>query len=307
MSGVFSSRKPGFGSWLIAGAGVVGVAGLIGTIHLFVTGLRLAQIQAELRDYLGTQPSVQVLLTEARFRPVLSADDKKVRRAIDLAGLIDLRDYDSALERIEQIEGAAETLAPILETLADQKTERAKIEAREESLEKQYALFDETYLSMRSELAGLIRVVLPQQKADEKPELLFYEKGVLAGLPVLEGVPDGVSDYAALAKFGTAPSGEEEMISADDLHLRLEVLRTQADTISREVKALDAEADRTSDTEEKLKESMRSLADQAETESRAIIFKLARPAVHPWVPAVYNALKEPVSRYIFNVPELAVR
>ena len=52
---------------------------------------------------------------------------------------------------------------------------------------------------------------------------------------------------------------------------------------------------------------MRSLSDQAETESRAFICKLARPVVHPWVPAVYNTLKGLVGRYLFEVPELHVK
>lgn len=324
VSQVEISDEPPSWKWVLG----VGFAVLLGValygVDLFGTSLYFLDLHKNFKERLSSTESMADLLAQAEFKPLIEGKNKELDILLGIEKFLEKSEYDRAITwsknpAIKNVAGLTElTLA--LEKLKALSTKTPEAGNSVASAELEYRGLQSQYAVLTSRLAKALgqealaeswqeRAASIAEDANSEFEVAFYESGVLAGLPVIEGLPDALSDYPEIADH--LPSQTQRSFqrslgwSGSGLRRELATLLTDANTLtpmltlSSEQLAMAKQAVEDSKSEITLTES------QAREARDQILAQLTKPQLSEHARMVYAFVKDKSQGVFEGLPEIS--
>lgn len=331
-----TATMPGPLSWLTALLSVSLLGGGLYFGKLVGGGYRYAALQEALRNEIATSDHPELLLNDARFRPLFADRERQTSQAYRALSLLSGGDLEKALKLLESKDlatmgGRAELRDLILSVLESRKSAGSTSDAQDalvQKIRRNRALYRLLVREVSGILLGTQDAAKPgdagagaapddaamtEQKEESMADLLtappYYSSGVLAGFPVLSDIPDGIPDMKALVvmlpphvrSILTNISSKQQalMKRLDELKGRAAELRTESEEHVRKLAAIVNERD-----------TLRKAEKQAEKELRArgrtVVKRMSLPTLDPKVESAYVVFRTLAAKADLKLPALEV-
>jgi hypothetical protein len=237
------AAEPTASRWVFACIGLCLALAILYAGELLSTAYYYAVLQRGFEKSLSGDVDLAFALDNPEFQRLFAGSQHEIRTLRPVVSLIMLRDAGKAasyLKKLSLPETPQNTqLIRNLNELSalHDKGENSKLES--EKLRAAQDALKESYLDVKAaEYAFLNGEKNPRPfRADLKQapdELLFYTSGILDGLPLIDGLPDAVQDFAQLVHFYPltkphVPPPTSEALMEEIQQLRLQSLNIKAD------------------------------------------------------------------------------
>lgn len=277
-------------------------AGVIVVGGLGAQGYTLATLQERASDMSKEKDGTVHVLENESFAPLFTRASTQTHDWRAVADLVAQHQYEQALDSITATTFRGDVHSTFLSNLlrdivafeADDEDVRPE---RRSALERRLGLSLEAYHGLQRELLTALQTTPPtasptglSSENGIDSEHLFYRDGVLAGLPLLEGIPDDLADLKALVLYFPGV-GKLERNAALALTDTFDGLRKRGQDLAGQLRGAqqaigDYESAKTR-FESELAERRRKIDDA----TRGAILSLAEPHISEPVKTVYNFMR----------------
>ncbi len=244
-------------SWSVALGSALLVAGFIHGAQLASEGYCMAMLQRQLKASLADESQATVVMLDTRFEQLLPPEEGRIKAARELITALSVDDIEKAARLLETSKNL-----PAIPAITKTRTHvvaATELMSRGTSLEDQLRAVEQKQQrsqQLKSLLAKDLSALLgvgPQAELPAGESMAFYESGILASLPVLDGIPDAIADNKVLAKYTSkqvaetlVTIGPKNLALSDrmkDLRARSLQLKAEETALLAQRKAAEAELD----------------------------------------------------------------
>lgn len=291
-------------SWLVSGAAFGFVVLSLHWSQIAATGWRFARLQDAFSTAIVGRGSLESAVDDSRYKLLFDGHRGVLRLTHPLFGMIEHGELSRALQMLEHEETPKHPLlivmAQRLRPVRGDDVSFQKLKDRERFAKATEENLWNRYVETSIRAAELLSVKPP---SGEVRAFKFYESGVLAGLPVLPAIPDGIESFEQLKNFSfKLREIEEEQRVAFEGEIR------NAAEISGELAAQvlehQAASTKRASTLKEMGERLAKATREARLLAKKFARELTRQTVDPEVRSNYAFFREVLERYHIRVPEL---
>ncbi len=175
----------------------------------------------------------------------------------------------------------------------------------------------EEYVQLKSDFRNYLgnesknRPEVPQaEDTDEEQSTIctFYGSGMLAGMPILTSLPDGVIDFRDLGRYFTLTRAGAPTPSADAAAKGLEVLRARGLALQSECDGIKMKTADILSQQSANETNRKKLLNDSQDIVRKILFALAKPEIDRSTATAYDLFRLSLNKYAgYNLPTLWVK
>ncbi len=304
-------------SSFIAGASALLVVSLLFLSHHAVNGYYQARLYEQLTISLRAGSAPSELAIDPEYRQLLTSDDTFVKKTIVLIDQLTAQQFIEIKEQMKRKWFPKDLLDDNFRQSIEQATILAKeigaVETEQGDVRAKQAQNETAFELLRLELK---QIVFPNETDADEPQPTdhstepiasrIYERGVLAKLPRIEGIPDNLTDLDALLVYAPEIFQEEKNPTRARTALTAQLAELQTSVaeiintgehLERRVAALEHKLNERNETLSVIERSLVS-------DCREILVRLSKPKIHPLTELVYGEIQELASRFQLSLPEL---
>ena len=283
-------------SWGLALGSVLLLGGLLHAAQLATQGYCVAMLQRQLKAALIDESQVGVVMMDARFQQLLPREDGRVKAVRELIVALQLGDIGKAARLLETSKNLP-AIPSIVKTRAhvvaanELVNRRTTLEEQQKSVIQKQLRTQQLFALLKKDLSTLLGVDQQEAKTVDTVPISLYQSGLLAGLPVLDTIPDALSDTKSLTKF-VSRSVAETLVTVgakhqslterlDDLHSRAQQLKLEEASFADQLRAVQTELNGHTERVDAAVEACRAELTQ-------IVADIAKPKIEPQVSDAYG-------------------
>ena len=297
--------------------GVLLTFALLWYSDLAATGYYYSKLQSDLEVVLNDELKLASLSEQSNIHPLISTKDIPQRLVIESLFAVEKRNFEKALLLSSNSVYPATSYTDSLRTQLRSISNVLQHKSKTEKVLKDVLDRSETILKTYNRLSGEYCVALNiplslRKEASHTASLPLYKEGFLAGLPIIDGIPDNVADEKILNDHLAArvkalgghiqytPPDRSVLAVLDDIRSHLSVTSVQFDQYAEQTKYL----------EQKHSDLLQASLDSHQ-ESKRLVREILREQAVPILPGrvqyAYNALRAVGNSFGQDMPELRLK
>lgn len=315
MSTASPSPTPTPFAWCLAVGSTAVVATVLVVAGFAARGYSIALLQEEAASAASRGATLE-LLERPKFAPLFVRTASQVRDWRAVVDLVRQRRYDSALEALEAATFRKDPHSMLLanlirETIDYQADDESVQPSRRDSLERRQALTLQGAAELKRAIFQQLGVTasdhtteLGKREGKSEEQETFYREGLLAGLPTLDGIPDGLADLKAASLYFPAIEHADKS-TANAIIASLDSFRTRANDIRQQLTESQNELDSFDEAKQTFEQELKSKRQKVDETTRGAILALAEPKLSEPIVSVYSCLRIVSRKFIGKkLPEL---
>ena len=189
-------------SWAVAIGSTLLVAGCIHAAQLASQGYGMAMLQRQLKASLINESQASVVILDTRYEQLLPHEDGRVKAARELIAALQLGDLARAgriLESSKNLPAVPSITKTRGHVVAANEVinRKATLEDTQRTVAQKQLRAQQLAVLLAKDLGALLGVSAQEEHGGQ---VALYQSGVLAGLPLLVGVPDAIKDMKELQR-----------------------------------------------------------------------------------------------------------
>ena len=304
--------------FVVSVCSLIAVLFCLGFADKAATGLYFGNLYQDFSLSISASGTTKDIFSEKRFGEILPERDRFSRRLYELVGLIEKSDFKKSQEIVSGNEFPSNELGEKLESLVEDgvrvQEEVATTESHIAEVKEKLAKSSESYLQLKESTINLFHGRFPGEDSEssgadverpgtdveriEEPETApialesanseqaagegFYAEGVLAGLPVLPGIPDNIPDEKGLVTyFGNLHFNQK-------FRRALEALKSESSMVEVTLKQSERESAESLAEFEHLTGELQDMKKEALKLSVALILDIGKTGISPAIRSAYE-------------------